>query len=134
MYYPSSNGGKAGNILKYFTIILAASLWAAVASAQSIISVGAGSYASSPPAQSGAAGIASQSVYVVPSTNNPPIPTNKWWTDLITHQYAGNMWAYPLTVSAEAQVKAPAKPGPYRLFVYALDGHGKAAYSNISFC
>lgn len=36
--------------------------------------------------------------------------------------------------TAEAQVKAPAKPGPYRLFVYALDGHGKAAYSNIPFC
>ncbi len=89
--------------MKNFTVILAATLWAAVASAQSIISVGSGSYASSPPPQSGAAGIASQSVYVVPSTNNPPIPTNKWWTDLIIHQYAGNMWAYPLTVSANAQ-------------------------------
>ena len=103
MFYPSNNGGRVGILMKYFLVILAATLWAAAASAQSVISVGSGSYASSPPPQSGAAGIASQSVYVVPSTNNPPIPTNKWWTDLIIHQYAGNMWAYPLTVSADAQ-------------------------------
>ncbi|MDB6124759.1 MAG: beta-galactosidase [Pedosphaera sp.] len=32
-----------------------------------------------------------------------------------------------------AQVKAPKKTGAYRLFVYALDGHGKAAYANIPF-
>jgi hypothetical protein len=32
-----------------------------------------------------------------------------------------------------AQVKAPKKTGAYRLFVYALDSHGKAAYANIPF-
>ncbi len=36
-------------------------------------------------------------------------------------------------VSGEAQVKAPAKPGAYRLFAYASNGHGKAAYGNIPF-
>ena len=35
--------------------------------------------------------------------------------------------------TAEAQITAPAKPGAYRLFVYALDNHGKAAYANIPF-
>lgn len=35
--------------------------------------------------------------------------------------------------SGEAQVKAPAKPGPYRLFAYVHDNHGEAAYANIPF-
>jgi hypothetical protein len=35
--------------------------------------------------------------------------------------------------AAEVQIKAPAKPGAYRLFVYAHDGRGKAAYANIPF-
>jgi hypothetical protein len=34
---------------------------------------------------------------------------------------------------AEAQFKAPTKPGAYRLFVYAIDRHQKAAYANIPF-
>jgi len=39
----------------------------------------------------------------------------------------------PSKAAATAQVKAPAKAGAYRLFVYALDGHGKAGYANIPF-
>ncbi len=33
----------------------------------------------------------------------------------------------------EVQVKAPEKPGSYRLFTYVHDNHGKAAYANIPF-
>jgi endoglucanase Acf2 len=90
--------------MKHFLVIFAAILWAAASSAQSIIPVGSGSYASFPPPQAGgtAAATANQTLYIA-STNGLPVPSNKWWTDLIIHQYAGNMWAYPLTVSANAQ-------------------------------
>ncbi len=33
----------------------------------------------------------------------------------------------------EIKMKAPSKPGAYRLFVYAYDGHGHAAHANIPF-
>jgi hypothetical protein len=43
----------------------------------------------------------------------------------------------PGLISAQAdgvaKIQAPAKPGAYRLFVYAINGHGKAAYANIPF-
>ena len=90
-------------MFKRLAVLFATILWVVAASAQTNITVGLGSYASSPPAQTGDIGLSTQAVYVVPSTNNVPIPTNKWWTDLIMHQYAGKMWAYPLTVSADAQ-------------------------------
>ena len=35
--------------------------------------------------------------------------------------------------AGEAQIKAPSRPGAYRLFVYVFNGHDRAAYANIPF-
>lgn len=32
-----------------------------------------------------------------------PVPTNDWWTNLITQPYSGRMWAYPQIVQAQAR-------------------------------
>ena len=39
-----------------------------------------------------------------------PIPTNDWWTNLITQPYSGRMWSYPQFVQAQnygVDVQAP---------------------------
>jgi endoglucanase Acf2 len=82
---------------------LAVALAAVSALAQTIIPVGAGSYASYPPPQANAGSLPTTPPTYLVTTNGGPIPSNKWWTDLILDQYAGNMWAQPLTVSANAQ-------------------------------
>src|SRR5882724_4955422 len=97
--------------MKYFILLFAMVLGVASGSAQTAIPAGAGSYASSPPIQAGgtAQATATQSLYVV-SSNALPVPSNKWWTDLIIHQYAGNLWASPLALSADAQGINISKP------------------------
>ena len=78
------------------------SLLAGTLCAQVAVPVGAGSYASFPPAAegTGVADMLTRTIYV-PDLNRP-IPTNDWWTDLVVSQYAGTMWAYPLAVSANS--------------------------------
>lgn len=38
-------------------------------------------------------------IYLI-ERENQPIPTNDWWTNLITEQYSGNLWSYPQMVKA----------------------------------
>lgn len=75
------------------------------ACAQDVVSVGAGSYASFPPADEGpkpAEMATTKTIYVV-SANNVPIPTNDWWTDLLFSKYCGTRWAHPVVVSSDEQ-------------------------------
>lgn len=71
--------------------------------AQEVIHVGGGSYASYPPAHEGGnpASMLTRTIYVT-DPGAKPVPTNDWWTDMLVSQYAGQMWAYPLTISADA--------------------------------
>src|SRR5260370_38121685 len=88
--------------MKYFGLLFATARGVASVSGQTGIPAGAGSFASSTPTQAGgtAQATATQSLYVV-SSNTLPVPSNKGWTDLVIHQYAGNLWASPLALSAD---------------------------------
>ncbi|MDE6311827.1 MAG: discoidin domain-containing protein [Muribaculaceae bacterium] len=81
--------------------------------AQSVVSSGAGSYASMPPAYKAATDehsgfnatrMLSRKLYVdeLPSTSRDgievpgrPLPTNDWWTDVLASRYSGSLWSYP---------------------------------------
>lgn len=89
--------------LKHYSWALAAALVASSSLAQSVIPAGAGSYAAYPPSQANAGSLPTTAPTYLATNTGAPMPSNKWWTDLLQHQYAGNMWAQPLTVSADAQ-------------------------------
>lgn len=93
--------------------------------AQQVVRVGKGSYASYTPLEmcyseyhtpSDYGWKGDQSKYMqyrklyVKEQDNRPIPTNDWWTNLITQPYSGRMWSYPQFVQAQAygvDVQAP---------------------------
>ena len=70
--------------------------------AQIVVQVGAGSYASSVPETESSydANFISANVNVS-DTNTRPIPTSDWWTDVLFNDFAGNLWAYPMTIDPE---------------------------------
>lgn len=89
---------------------------ATLAQAQSVVQVGKGSYASYTPLQicrsdyhaPGDYGFkGDQSKYMQYRTlylherDGQPIPTNDWWTNLITQPYSGRLWSYPQFVQAQ---------------------------------
>ncbi|WP_025740135.1 glycosyl hydrolase [Aquimarina pacifica] len=102
-------------IIRAFLLINLVSI--ATVSGQSVISVGSGSYASYPPDHEYVGGNASYGTFldfatnsanidVTPSKINDPIPTNDWWTSILTQEdgdgnrHGGNLWAYPLLTRA----------------------------------
>ena len=74
-------------------------LFAVGCHAQSAVPVGKGAYASSPPAAVGAKVQAFQNreLFLV-KDDGRPIPTNKWWTQLLVSKFARSLWAFPLKV------------------------------------
>lgn len=75
-----------------------------------VVAVGAGSYASEPPASvdEGRSGdtVAGTNARVLPidaSQAGRPVPTNQWWTRLLIEPYACTLWPYPLAVRPEPQ-------------------------------
>lgn len=95
-----------------FSMLLAAGLPVA---AQNVVKVGKGSYAAytplslcysedHKPGDWGFKGDKSRDMQVrkiyLTERENQPIPTNDWWTNLITEQYSGNLWSYPQMIKA----------------------------------
>ena len=84
--------------------------------AQNVVHVGKGSYASytpldmcysedHTPGDYGWKGdksrdMQTRKIYLT-ERDNQPIPTNDWWTNLITEQYSGHLWSYPQMIQAQ---------------------------------
>ncbi len=65
------------------------------------VAVGKGSYADGVPAQvdEKIRKFEKRDLFLV-KEDDRPIPTNKWWTDLIVSRFAKALWAYPMKVDA----------------------------------
>lgn len=66
---------------------------------QEVVAVGKGSYAGSPPtnAGNGIGRIENENLRLV-KLDDRPIPSNKWWTQLVVTPFARSLWSYPFKV------------------------------------
>ena len=69
-----------------------------------VVAVGKGSYASFPPADAPKAvhETLDKPLYLT-DPGKRAVPTNHWWTNLLVDRYAGQLWAFPLMATADAQ-------------------------------
>ena len=68
--------------------------------AQVVVPAGKGSYASFPPpgeANGKPAAFEKKTLYLV-KEDDRPIPSNKWWTQLLVNKFARSLWSYPFKV------------------------------------
>jgi endoglucanase Acf2 len=67
------------------------------------VAVGKGSYASSPPpgVSKGADAMRNRREWFVVDLNDRPIPTNQWWTHLLTKGTKSDLWVYPHNVETD---------------------------------
>ncbi|MCD8393673.1 MAG: discoidin domain-containing protein [Bacteroidales bacterium] len=75
-------------------------------SAQDVVKLGRGSYASSMPLSYGTTSdhAGDQSIKMLTrkiwltERDNQPIPTNDWWTSILDAQWSGSLWSYPAMI------------------------------------
>lgn len=96
---------------KSYIILLLLLIVTLAGSAQEAIRVGKGSYAAYTPLYKSKSDthpgdqsryMEERTLYITPQMQGKPIPTNDWWTQLITIPYSGKMWAYPIVTKAES--------------------------------
>jgi endoglucanase Acf2 len=94
---------------KMFLLMAGIALLPVWSEAQAAVNVGKGSYASYTPLanckSTTHSGDQSRSMQYrklyVTERSGQSIPTNDWWTNLITDQYSGHLWAYPQFIQAQ---------------------------------
>jgi endoglucanase Acf2 len=127
MLLKSSSSSKSALILRFLGAVLFGIISCQYSEAQSSVSVGGGSYATSiPTADQFVGGYYSMSaqqvvnyftnLHLAASVTNRPIPSNKWWTDelvgdrsyqpaaneprtIVQDPFGGQLWAYPSMVA-----------------------------------
>jgi endoglucanase Acf2 len=114
MIRPSSRSGMRVTALAVaaamtalaFTVASPASTPVAAAEpgASTPVAVGGGSFAAAPPKSLDREGhdvsaVVDKKLYIDASVSGEPVPTNKWWSDLIVSKFSGNLWADPFVVS-----------------------------------
>ncbi|HEV2456440.1 MAG TPA: hypothetical protein VGY98_19410, partial [Verrucomicrobiae bacterium] len=121
---------RPGDRLARYIVFFAVFVPAILIRAQTAVSVGAGSYATGiPPIDQYLGGYYSMTaqqvvnnftnLHVVSSLTNGPIPSNKWWTDILVADrsyepsgggprilqqdpYGGQLWAYPCMLAPDS--------------------------------
>ena len=87
----------------YFISLLSLKLCALLSFLTSL-DLKAGSFAEKPPANESVQKLFSKKVHLEPSVQGKPLPTNDWWTTLLSEKdFPGRLYAYPFTISANAE-------------------------------
>ena len=88
----------------YFFSFLSLILCASLSVILSIVDLNAGSFAEKPPANESVQKLFAKRVHLETSVQGRPLPTNDWWTTLLTEKdFPGRLYAYPFTISANAE-------------------------------
>ena len=83
----------------YFFSFLILTRFASLSVILSMVDLNAGSFAEKPPANASVQKLFSKRVLLESSVQGRPLPTNDWWTTLLTEKdFPGRLYAYPFTI------------------------------------
>ncbi|HEX8341218.1 MAG TPA: glycosyl hydrolase [Tepidisphaeraceae bacterium] len=92
-------------MIRFCALLISSAIAVQPVFAQDVVPVGKGSYASSPPPQAGkdALAMVGERQPNVVDLGDRPVPTNQWWTHLLTNKATGQLWSYPLCAESDAE-------------------------------
>ena len=93
---------RRAGLCRFLPLALLAGFASAADLPQPVV-VGKGSYASAPPAGDAKLLTAlARPLPIEPEMALEPVPSNHWWTDVLTSPYPGRLWAYPATIGTDS--------------------------------